>query len=123
MNRWRSERVERTFAHVCATGGGRRAWLRGLINVQKAHLLRCCACNLGRVMRQCFGLGKPRSGAVAATVILILAAATAYGISGSHLWLGYLPWLILYALVLLLLAAVARNTGSHLRLIQEIRGS
>ena len=24
LNRWRSERCERTFAHVCETGGGRR---------------------------------------------------------------------------------------------------
>ena len=28
LNRWRSERCERTFAHVCETGGGRRAWVR-----------------------------------------------------------------------------------------------
>ncbi len=30
LARWRSERCERTFAHVCETGGGRRTWLRGL---------------------------------------------------------------------------------------------
>jgi transposase len=28
LNRWRSERCERTFAHVCETGGGRRSWVR-----------------------------------------------------------------------------------------------
>ncbi|MCW5560079.1 MAG: transposase, partial [Verrucomicrobiae bacterium] len=97
LNRWRSERVERTFAHVCETGGGRRAWLRGLINVQKAYLLRCCAYNLGLVMRKCFGMGKPRSGAVAATLLWILSAATVYGIGGASPSPGYLPWLMLSA--------------------------
>ncbi|MFG0332401.1 MAG: hypothetical protein ACF8TS_03470, partial [Maioricimonas sp. JB049] len=32
-NRLRSELVERTFAHVCDTGGSRRTWLRALGNV------------------------------------------------------------------------------------------
>jgi len=123
LNRWRSERVERTFAHICETGGGRRTWLRGLVNVQKAHLLRCCAYNLGLVMRKCFGMGKPRSGAVAATVVLILSAATAYGILGANLALGYLPGLMPYALALLSLAALARYTPGHLLLIPENRGS
>lgn len=61
LNRWRSERCERTFAHVCETGGGRRTWLRGLVNVTKAHVLRCAAFNLGLLLRKVFGLGKPRS--------------------------------------------------------------
>jgi hypothetical protein len=30
LQKKRSEYVERTFAHVCETGGGRRSWLRGL---------------------------------------------------------------------------------------------
>jgi len=63
LNRWRSERCERSFAHVCETGGGRRLWLRGLINASKSYLMRCCAHNLGLVLRKCFGLSKPRSGA------------------------------------------------------------
>jgi len=33
LQRQRSEKVERTFAHVCETGGGRRSWLRGLLKV------------------------------------------------------------------------------------------
>ena len=61
LSRWRSERCERTFAHVCETGGGRRTWLRGLGNVTKAHVLRCAAYNLGLLLRKVFGLGKPRS--------------------------------------------------------------
>lgn len=72
LNRWRSERCERTFAHVCETGGGRRTWLRGLDNVTKAHVLRCAAYNLGLLLRKVFGLGKPRSGAVFFALILVL---------------------------------------------------
>ena len=30
LQRRRSERVERSFAHVCETGGSRRTWLRGI---------------------------------------------------------------------------------------------
>lgn len=62
LNRWRSEKCERTFAHVCETGGGRRSWLRGLVNVTKAHVLKCAAYNLGLLLRKVFGLAKPRSG-------------------------------------------------------------
>src|SRR6185503_6764090 len=71
LNRWRSERCERSFAHVCVTGGGRRMWLRGVINANKSYLLRCCAYNLGLVMRKCFGLAKPRSGGAAAGMLLL----------------------------------------------------
>ena len=35
MPRRRSEVVERTFAHICETGGSRRSHLRGLVNVSK----------------------------------------------------------------------------------------
>src|SRR5215211_6896490 len=56
----RSELVERSFAHVCATGGGRRTWLRGRVNVAKRYLVQVAAHNLGVVMRSLFGVGKPR---------------------------------------------------------------
>jgi transposase len=62
LNRWRSERCERTFAHVCETGGGRRAWLRGQTNVSKAHTLKCAAYNLGLLLRKVWGMRKPRNG-------------------------------------------------------------
>ena len=62
LNRWRSKRCERTFAQVCETGEGRRTWLRGLENVNKAHTLRCAAFNLGLLMRKVWGLRKPRNG-------------------------------------------------------------
>lgn len=61
LNRWRSERCERTFAHVCETGGGRRSWLRGLENVSKYHTLKCAAYNLGLLLRTVWGFCKPRN--------------------------------------------------------------
>jgi IS5 family transposase len=61
LQRLRSERVERSFAHVCATGGARRSWLRGPAEVTKRYLIAVAAHNLGRVLRKLFGIGKPRS--------------------------------------------------------------
>jgi transposase len=61
LGRWRSERAERTFAHVCETGGGRRAWVRGVVNVAKSYLARVAAHNLGVIMLALFGVGTPRS--------------------------------------------------------------
>jgi len=61
LGRLRSERAERTFAHVCETGGGRRAWLRGVANVSKSHLMKATAHNLGLIMLALFGVGTPRA--------------------------------------------------------------
>ena len=77
LNRWRSERCERTFAHVCETGGGRRTWLRGRTKVSKAHTVKCAAYNLGLLLRKVWGMSKPRSGAAflfAMLRLLVLAA-------------------------------------------------
>jgi hypothetical protein len=41
LNRWRSERCERTFTHACEIGGGRRTWLRGKVNVRKVYTCNC----------------------------------------------------------------------------------
>jgi transposase len=60
LQKKRSEMVERSFAHVCETGGGRRTWLRGRVNVTKRYLIQVAAHNLGVVMRSLFGVGKPR---------------------------------------------------------------
>lgn len=65
LGRWRSERCERTFAHVCETGGGRRVTLRGISEVSKMHQMRCAAYNLGLLLRKVFGMVKPRSGGAA----------------------------------------------------------
>jgi transposase len=74
LNRWRSERCERTFAHVCETGGGRRSWLRGLVNVSKAYVLKCAAFNLGLLLRKVWGLSKPRTLAGALWALLLWVA-------------------------------------------------
>lgn len=77
LNRWRSEKCERSFAHVCETGGGRRLWLRGVTNANKAHLMRCCAYNLGLLMRKCFAMSKPRSGGAASALMFASYACLA----------------------------------------------
>jgi len=61
LQRLRSERLERTFAHVCGTGRARRTWLRGVENVHKRYLVTLAARNLGLLMRVLFGVGSPRS--------------------------------------------------------------
>lgn len=60
LQRVRSERVERSFAHVLETGGARRAWLRGLDKVRQRYSIAAAAHNLGVVMRRLFGIGTPR---------------------------------------------------------------
>jgi transposase len=60
LSRWRSERCERTFAHICETGGGRRVWVRGQMNASKLYLVKCAAYNLGVLLRKVWGLIKPR---------------------------------------------------------------
>jgi len=60
LQRQRSEWVERSFAHVCNTGGARRSWLCGIEKVQKRYLIAAVARNLGLVMRKLFGIGTPR---------------------------------------------------------------
>ena len=52
--------MERSFAHVCDTGGARRSWLHGIEKVQKRYLLAAVARNIGLVMRKLFGIGTPR---------------------------------------------------------------
>lgn len=61
LQRLRSEHVERSFAHVCETGGARRSWLGGVVDVGKRYLMYAAGHNLGVVMRKLFGVGTPRS--------------------------------------------------------------
>lgn len=74
LGRLRSERVERSFAHVCDTGGMRRSWLKGLVDVTKRYLIAVAGHNLGRILRKLFGIGKPKAlqGGYAAGVLLAL---------------------------------------------------
>lgn len=61
LQRARSEVLERGFAHICETGGARRSWLRGLLEVKKRYLIQVAAHNLGLIMRKLCGCGKPRA--------------------------------------------------------------
>jgi transposase len=61
LSRLRSELTERSFAHVCNTGGARRTWLRGIASVTKRHLMMVAARNLSTIMRMIFGIGGPRT--------------------------------------------------------------
>jgi hypothetical protein len=70
LQKKRSEYVERTFAHVCETGGARRSWLRGVGQVAKRYRMQVAGHNLGVLMRWLYGKGTPRGlqGACAALV-------------------------------------------------------
>jgi transposase len=57
LQRLRSERVERSFAHMCDSGGARRSWLHGIEKVQKRYLIAAMARNLGLLMRKLFAMG------------------------------------------------------------------
>jgi transposase len=61
LRRKRGERVERSFAHMYDTGGMRRTHLRRHDNILKRLLLQASGFNLGLMMRQLFGIGKPRA--------------------------------------------------------------
>ncbi len=76
LHRLRSELAERSFAHVCETGGARRSWLRGLTKIRKRYLLTAAAHNLGLILRKAFGLGKPRSAHGASGPSLLIQFAT-----------------------------------------------
>jgi transposase len=79
LQRKRSELVERSFAHVCETGGARRTWLRGLQDVSKRYAVQAAAFNLGVLMRRLFGVGKPRT-----------LQGSGGGLVGVALWLYWL---------------------------------
>jgi transposase len=107
LNRWRSERCERTFAHVCETGGGRRAWLRGQTNVSKMHTLKCAAYNLGLLLRKVWGFCKPRNAEAAGTalffmlslLLVMVAIITSHATNRVWVWLIGIPGLLLASLV------------------------
>lgn len=80
LQRRRSELCERTFAHICDSGGMRRTWLKKLVNVTKRYLIAAAAHNLGRILRKLFGVGKPRAlqgeGGFAALMQLLSSATS-----------------------------------------------
>jgi transposase len=84
LQRLRSERVERAFAHLCDTGGARRTWLRGIEKVHKRYMTAAMAHNLGRIMRSLIGAGKPRYAAVLAERLCFIYFATQTVLSCLH---------------------------------------
>ena len=61
LSKLRTEKAERSMAHMYETGGMRRLWLRGLDNVRKRVLIHACGYNLGVLMRGLTGSGTARS--------------------------------------------------------------
>ena len=87
LQKKRSELVERSFAHMCETGGARRTWLRGLEQVNKRYKMVAAARNLGLIMRKLFGIGKPRclQGGFAFVYSLQFATTVLYRLRKRHL--------------------------------------
>ena len=94
-HRWRAERTERTFAHVCETGGARRTRLRGRANVAKRYLLQAAGANLALVMRTLYGLGTPRGWAdrVQAACWALLGSVSVL----LRWWLAHLPSMLVFS--------------------------
>ena len=61
LHRKRAELAERSNAHMYETGAMRHLYLRGRRNIEKRLLLQGSGFNLCLVIRNRFGLGKPRS--------------------------------------------------------------
>jgi len=101
LQRRRSEVCERTFAHICETGGARRTWLRGLVDVSKRYVIAAAAHNLGRLLRRLTGTGKPKAlqgdGGLTAVAPLLLARLWAVRkrlwavIAGATTWFRFSP--------------------------------
>lgn len=62
LQKKRGELAERSFAHMYETGAMRRVHLRGRENILKRLVVHVGAFNLGLLMRNLFGVGKPRQG-------------------------------------------------------------
>jgi hypothetical protein len=86
LQRLRSELTERSFAHVCKTGGARRCWLQGMAKVTKRYLLQVAARNLSLIMRKLFGMGTPRGLQADGNALRLLYL--------THAWLATL-WIVL----------------------------
>jgi len=60
LRKLRAEHCERNFAQLCDTGGQRRTFLRGIVEVTKKALIGAMGFNVSLLLRKVFGLRKPR---------------------------------------------------------------
>jgi transposase len=76
LHKKRSVLVERSFAHTLETGAMRRAHVRGHDNVRKRYLIHVASFDLGLLMRELIGCGKPkgRHGLRAAALAVLFGA-------------------------------------------------
>jgi transposase len=86
LQKARSELCERSFAHVCETGGMRRTWLRGVVETTKRYLMAAAAHNLGRVLLKLFGVGKPRGLQGVGRLVLASSSVLAAVLRLHHRW-------------------------------------
>jgi transposase len=95
LQKLRAEYPERSFAHVCNTGGFRRVFVRGKRNVAKRLQIHVAAANLGIVLRKLFGVGTPRGlqGRLAALLALFSALILAF----RRFWGTQRPLLVVYS--------------------------
>ena len=114
LNRWRSERCERTFAHVCETGGGRRSWLRGQTNVSKLHTLKCAAYNLGLLLRKVWGFCKPRNAEGVGTALFFVLWMLLIGVTVVTDQATNRLWIWLWGAFALLVVSLVANRSARL---------
>ena len=86
LQRKRSEFVERSFAHSCETGGGRRSYIHGVYDVGKRWLGHMAARNLGVIIRSVTGVGTPRGHQVERGAAALLHGA-------MHVWARLQRWI------------------------------
>lgn len=80
LQKLRSELTERSFAHMYETGGMRRTHLQKRNNILKRLLFHAVGFNLALLLRQRYGIGKPRTlqGTSGAILLLRIAVAAFY---------------------------------------------
>jgi len=75
LQKWRTELTERSFAHMYETGGMRRTHLQKRNNILKRLLFHAVGFNLALLLRERYGIGKPRTLQGTSDAILLLRIA------------------------------------------------
>jgi transposase len=81
LQKLRSELTERSFAHMYETGGMRRTHLRKRNNILKRLLFHAVGFNLALLLRERYGIGKPRTLQGISDAILLLNLVTAVSLA------------------------------------------